>query len=156
MYELKLYQDEFQNDILRFYTEVLPESGRKLELNGRHKVLSNISKHYEKYWCLYDEYRLIGTVAVRGIDEQTCELKSLYLYRAYQGKGLGYRLLSKAIEYAREKGYLEMYLDTLSTSERAIRLYQSAGFTPTNRYNDNQFADVFMVLKLSDCSVPGV
>ncbi|WP_333860533.1 hypothetical protein [Clostridium sp.] len=37
-----------------------------------------------------------------------------------------------------------MYLDTLSSSERAIKLYQKNGFVKTVRYNDNMAADVFM------------
>ena len=41
-----------------------------------------------------------------------------------------------------------MYLDTLSTSKKAISLYKQIGFTITKRYNSNNIADVFMVLKL--------
>lgn len=37
-----------------------------------------------------------------------------------------------------------MYLDTLSSSEGAIRLYKKNGFVESARYNDNMVADVFM------------
>lgn len=39
-----------------------------------------------------------------------------------------------------------MYLDTLSTSKEAIRLYKKIGFVDTKRYNENKIADVFMEL----------
>lgn len=62
--------------------------------------------------------------------------------------GLGRMLLETAINEAKKQGYCELFFDTLSTSEKAIRLYKKAGFIMTERYNENEFADVFMVLKL--------
>ena len=41
-----------------------------------------------------------------------------------------------------------MYLDTLSSSKKAIRLYEKTGFVKTERYNDNYMAEIFMILKL--------
>ena len=41
-----------------------------------------------------------------------------------------------------------MYLDSLSTSTKAIALYQKAGFVNTEKYNQNERSDVFMVLNL--------
>lgn len=149
MYEIKKYSKDLQSDLINFYRIVLPESGRELDLNGRHKVFNNIDLYYDKFWCLYDDNQLIGTAGLKSIDKEKCELKALYLYKSYHGQGLGYMLLSKAIECAKQEGYSELYLDTLSTSERAIRLYKSVGFEETSRYNDNQVADVFMVLKLN-------
>lgn len=97
---------------------------------------------------MHEGERVIGTVAVKRLDGMRCELKSLYLLEEYHGRGLGYRLLKQAIEYAREKGYSAMYLDSLSTSVKALALYRKAGFLPTERYNDNPRSDVFMVMKL--------
>lgn len=51
-----------------------------------------------------------------------------------------------AIRKAQEMGYREMYLDTLSTSTKVIRLYEEMGFAVTERYNTNEVADLFMVL----------
>ena len=36
----------------------------------------------------------------------------------------------------------------LSSSKRAVHLYEKAGFEQTERYNDNYTADIFMVLNL--------
>lgn len=148
MCEVKQYTSELQNDIINFLEKVLPESGRKLDLEGRHRFLTRIPDMYEKFWCLYDKERLIGTVGIKRITEQKCELKTLYLYCWYHGQGLGYQLLSTAIGYAKEAGYMEMHLDTLSTSKRAIHLYELLGFALTDRYNDNFMSEIFMVLKL--------
>ena len=54
----------------------------------------------------------------------------------------------QAIYFAKQVGYEEMYLDSLSTSKKALDLYGKVGFVQTERYNQSQTADVFMALKL--------
>lgn len=49
---------------------------------------------------------------------------------------------------ARTLGYKRVYLDTISTSKDALNLYRKAGFVETDRYNDNNHADAFMVMDL--------
>ena len=100
------------------------------------------------FWCLFDDDRVIGTVAVKKLGDKVCELKCMYLYREYQGQGLGRRLAETAMSFAREKGFEKMLLDTVSTYENALRLYEKLGFVPTERYNDNMKADVFMSREL--------
>ena len=93
---------------------------------------------------------MIGTVALKKINDEHCELKSLYLFEQYHKKGFGYQLLKTAILKAQQDGYKEMYLDTLSSSTKAISLYEKMGFTRIERYNTNYAADIFMVLKLDN------
>ncbi len=128
----------------------LPQSGRRFELDGRHKMYDKVEEYFEVFWCLFDKEQIIGTVALKRLNDDCCELKALYLLEQYHKNGLGYRLLKTAIEKARQNGYKKMYLDTLSTSRNAIALYEKAGFVRTQRYNANDTADVFMELKL-DC-----
>ncbi len=98
---------------------------------------------------MFDNDKVIGAVAVKELDAASCELKSLYLLERYHGKGYGKRLLGKAVAYAKELGYRKMYLDSLSTSTKAVALYRRAGFVDTERYNQNERSDVFMVLELN-------
>ena len=128
-YEIVVYEEKLKEDVIEFYRNVLPESGRTLDLSGKHKVFQDIKNNYEEFWCLFDDNHLIGTVGInRMLNEKCCELKALYLYINFQGKGLGHMLLDEAVEYAKSKGYQKMYLDTLSTSKKAIHLYKSTGF----------------------------
>ena len=133
----------------RILQKCLPESGRCLELSGRHGIYCDIESHFDYFWCMFDDDDIIGAVAIKTLENQKCELKSFYLPQKYHGKGLGNKLLTKAIYEAKKSGYSKMYLDTLSTSKRAIALYERAGFIITERYNENRIADVFMVLDLT-------
>lgn len=135
--------EQEQKEVLQFLEAVLPESGRNLDANAIWQYVQSLEQ-FEKVWCLYDGEFLIGTVGVRRLDEKKCELKALYLYSKYHGQGLGYRLLSTALEAAKQFGYEAMYLDTISTSERAIRLYKALGFIEVEPYKETIRSDVFM------------
>ena len=72
-----------------------------------------------------------------------------YLLNVYHGKGLGRKLFDFALNEAKQAGFVEIYLDTIkANSKRAIEIYERAGFTYTEKYNDNPVADGFMKLKV--------
>ena len=148
MFTIKEYSRQYNNCLLQFLERCLPQSGRNLELNGRHQMYCNINEFFEYFWCLFYGKDMIGTVALKRLNDEHCELKSLYLFEQYHKKGLGYQLLKTAILKAQQDGYKKMYLDTLSSSKKAICLYEKMGFVKTERYNTNYTADIFMVLKL--------
>ncbi|MEC6814225.1 GNAT family N-acetyltransferase [Photobacterium toruni] len=58
-----------------------------------------------------------------------CELKKLFLLPSGRQLGLGKKLSLQCLEYAKTKGFKECYLDTLSSMQSAINLYEGLGFT---------------------------
>lgn len=142
------YKKEFEPLLIEFLEQCLPESGRALDLQTRHGFYLDITNNFKAFWCLFDNDKIIGAVGVKELDNARCELKSLYLLEKYHGMGYGKCLLGKAIDYAKNAGYGRMYLDSLSTSTKAIGLYRRFGFADTERYNENERSDVFMVLDL--------
>lgn len=142
------YKKEFEPLLIDFLEQCLPESGRALDLQTRHGFYLDIEHSFKTFLCMFDNDQIIGAVGVKELDNASCELKSLYLLEKYHSMGYGKRLLGKAIDYAKEAGYEKMYLDSLSTSTKAIRLYRRFGFVDTERYNENERSDVFMVLDL--------
>ena len=150
MCTIQKYKRQYHDKLLKFLEICLPQSGRCFELNGRHKMYNDVSEYFEHFWCLFDGEDMIGTAALKKLDSGRCELKALYLLEKYHKKGLGRRLLNTVLQKARQDGYGEIYLDTLSSSRRAVCLYEKAGFERTERYNENYTADIFMVLKLSE------
>src|SRR5690554_2023459 len=63
----------------------------------------------------------------------TCELKKLFLLPAAQGLGIGKALTQACLDFAKEQGYLQCYLDTLSSMQAAIALYEKFGFKHLNQ-----------------------
>lgn len=150
MFTIQKYTRQYNNCLLQFLEKCLPQSGRCLELSGRHSIYCNIDNFFEYFWCLFDGEDMVGTVALKRLSKERCELKSLYLLEQYHKKGLGHELLKTAIAAAQQNGYKEMYLDTLSSSKQAISLYEKIGFARIGRYNNNDAADIFMALKLQE------
>jgi ribosomal protein S18 acetylase RimI-like enzyme len=76
----------------------------------------------------------VGCIAMRRIDDRTCEMKRLYVRPQARGEALGRRLAKRLCEEAREAGYSRICLDTLASMAAAQKLYESMGFTPIDPY----------------------
>ena len=71
---------------------------------------------------------IIGAYGLYPMEDQNCELRKMYLYKTYRGKGLGKLLLEDALSRARQLGFKKMVLETASVLKEAIALYKSYGF----------------------------
>ena len=80
-------------------------------------------------------------------DEQTCELKRLYVKPEYRRQGIAEMLLDRLISEARETGYSYMVLDTMPALKEAIRLYEKKGFYRIGKYNNNPFEKMLFYRK---------
>ena len=69
-----------------------------------------------------------GCVALRGIDSASCEMKRMFVYTQFHGKGVGLALATSLLKEARALGYQTMRLDTSIRQSEAKGLYQRLGF----------------------------
>jgi len=92
---------------------------------------------------------IIGTGAVRNFDGHMCELKRLWLLTEYHGQGLGYRMLQELLNFAREKGYKRMRLETDAVAQsRAVEFYKRIGFEEIPIPNQTPDEDILMEMDL--------
>jgi ribosomal protein S18 acetylase RimI-like enzyme len=90
------------------------------------------------FLVMSDHGEIIGTGALRRLDETACEIKRLWLLPAYQGQGLGYRMVTELLKIAREKGYTKVRLETSPAfQQRAYQFYLRLGFYEIPRYGDD-------------------
>ncbi|HEV2299130.1 MAG TPA: GNAT family N-acetyltransferase [Candidatus Acidoferrales bacterium] len=75
-----------------------------------------------------------GCVALRKLEEQTCEMKRLCVRPKYHGQGMGKELALEIIVRAKDLGYSRMQLDTRPSMQSAIDLYRSLGFREIPSY----------------------
>lgn len=93
--------------------------------------------------------RVVGCVGVRRLDEQTCEMKRLFVNEDARGSGLGRVLAEASIAAARGLGYRRMRLDTVPGMETAQALYTRLGFAEIEAYTVNPVAGArFLQLEL--------
>jgi GNAT superfamily N-acetyltransferase len=82
-----------------------------------------------------------GCGAVRPLADvdypNACEMKRLFVRRAFRRFGLGRLIAQALIDHARAAGYSTMLLDTLDEMESARELYASLGFSGVPPYYYN-------------------
>ena len=101
------------------------------------KFESRLKKKYGKYNQLdeinevivvYKNNVLVGAGSIRYYDEKNVELKRIYISPAFRGQGIGTKLVSLLIEWAKELGYQRVLLETGEKLTESVALYKKLGF----------------------------
>jgi len=132
---------------------VLKEYGLKPDPGATDIDIKDIEQSYfERGGAFYvleeKDGAIIGAYGLYLIDEQTCELRKMYLHSSYRGKGLGKLLLEDTLAKAGQIGFKKMILETASVLKEAISLYKSYGFVEYEPEHLSSRCDQAFVLEL--------
>jgi putative acetyltransferase len=101
------------------------------------------------FFALDEAGRAVGTVAMIPAGDRRFELAKMAVADSHQRRGLGERLGRACIEWARSNGVRTVFLETNSSLDGAIRLYERLGFRRADAHaSDYARADVFMELAI--------
>ena len=111
-----------------------------------HPIRSLAQVYVYRYRCtpfgIYADEHMVGYVMViYDDDEQTYNIWHMMIDQAFQGQGYGRQALTEAIAYCRRKpfGPSDTLLLTCSPENTvAYHLYESVGFAPTGRSDDEE------------------
>ena len=78
----------------------------------------------------------LGCAAVKRLDDESCEMKRMFVAPMARGGGAGRALADDLLARARASGYRQMFLDTSVRQTEAITLYRSLGFEEVPPYYD--------------------
>ena len=104
--------------------------------------LDHLSAYYARepkkrtyFVALDDAGQVVGGVGVAEFAPipNCAEIQKLYLSDAVKGKGYSKELMRLAETWAKEAGYQQLYLETHSNLQIAIKLYEKLGFTQIER-----------------------
>jgi GNAT superfamily N-acetyltransferase len=97
-------------------------------------------------WLATMANAVVGCVALRSLAKfaNSAEVKRLYVRPQHRGLGIAAALYQSLEEYARERCFEWLYLDTTDDMVTAQRFYAALGYELTTRYNDNSQATIFM------------
>lgn len=131
--KLRLADNKDSESIARLVFEVLREYGLKPDPASTDADLKDIESSYFQRGGTFlvleeKDDSIVGAYGLYPMENQTCELRKMYLHKAYRGKGLGKFLLEDALSRARQFGFREVVLETASVLKEAIALYKSYGF----------------------------
>ncbi|NDJ80962.1 GNAT family N-acetyltransferase [Vibrio campbellii] len=128
------------------YSTSPPESVHALDLD-------KLKASEVTFWTGWKEKQLLGCAAIKELDEQHAELKSMRTAPSARGQGVASQLLIHVIEQAKQKGLRRLSLETGSMEffEPARLLYEKHGFVYCEPFGDYELDpnSQFMTLELS-------
>jgi putative acetyltransferase len=109
-------------------------------------------QHGSIYWIAEESGTILGGCGIfptKGLPEGYAELVKFYVSSDSRGKGVGNALMQKSIEWAKESGYKQLYLESFPELNKAVSMYIRSGFTylPHALGNSGHFACNVWMLK---------
>lgn len=104
------------------------------------------------FWSAWEGDELVGCGALKQLDDQHGEIKSMRTVSSHLRKGVATRMLQHIIEEANRRGFRRLSLETGSQEafEPARKMYSNFGFQFCNPFSDysEDPNSVFMTLEL--------
>jgi putative acetyltransferase len=104
------------------------------------------------FFSLRADGEVLGVGAIKQLDPEHGEIKSMHTAQAARGQGVGRAMLNHLLDVARSRGYHRVSLETGTMTEftPARALYESAGFIACGPFADYQPSEdnYFMTLPL--------
>ena len=137
-------------------SEYLPGSiGRLVELHGRYyardwrfgryfeakvatelgELLGRLDPGRDGFWIASEDGEVLGGVAIDGSGD-SARLRFFIVDDSSRGRGLGERLMGKALDFCRAAGHRHVFLTTFAGLDAARRLYERHGFVLTEERPD--------------------
>lgn len=106
------------------------------------------------FWTVWESGELLGCGAIKELDSQHGEIKSMRTSSSHLRKGVAKKLLNHILEEASRRGYGRVSLETgsMEAFEPARKLYAGFGFTYCEPFADyvEDPNSVFMTRRLLD------
>lgn len=108
-----------------------PESVHALDLN-------KLRKPEITFWSVWDGNQLAGCAAIKELDADHAEIKSMRTSNSYRGKGVAIKIMEHILAVAAERNYRRLSLET-GTQDffvPARKLYERFGFESCGPFSD--------------------
>jgi putative acetyltransferase len=142
-----------RGDIVRLVKAILPEFGEVYDEQTSESDLLDIEQTYLKTGGAFEvlltaDRQIIGTVGIVPVSAGRCKMRKMYVDAGYRNRGLGKLLVGHILEKARSLGFSHIILETITSMQAAISLYEKAGFTRVAGRAASPRCDVVMEKKL--------
>lgn len=84
-----------------------------------------------RYFVLAQDEAILGGAGIAPLDnyeDNVCELQKMYFMPEARGKGLGTKMMTACLEFAKNAGFESCYLETMPYMDDARKLYKKVGF----------------------------
>jgi DNA-binding MarR family transcriptional regulator/GNAT superfamily N-acetyltransferase len=108
------------------------------------EIVAKFIQHYdpkrERCWIAEKDGEIVGSVFVTAKSKAVAKLRLLYVEPSARGLGIGSRLVSECVRFARQVGYKKMVLWTQSELDAARHIYKKAGFRVVEKTRHHSFS----------------
>jgi putative acetyltransferase len=128
----------------RDFYDILAEESELQDMDDYQRIYEN---NHGLFLVVTDQEKVVGTGAIRRIDQKLAEIKRLWLLEEYHGRQIGYQVMLTLFHFARENHYTHIRLQTSQVQSRAIAFYKRLGFHEIASYRESM-DDVSMEIRL--------
>lgn len=110
----------------------VPKVGTAYEDVSLDRMFETYNQPRSSYFVVEENGKVIGGGGIAPLengDINTCELQKMYFLPIARGKGLGYKMITVCLDFAKEQGYIKCYLETMPYMVAARKLYKKVGFS---------------------------
>ncbi len=110
------------------------------DLNNRYRDAQSQYDNYNRIDSIdtvvvaYDKNRPVGCGCFKRYDDETVEIKRVFVVPDYRGRKISRLILGELEKWARELGYARAILETGLKQTEAIGLYERSGYVKIENY----------------------
>jgi len=103
------------------------------------KFVQNYNPKQERCWMAEMEGEIVGSVFLVKHSKKVAQLRLLLVEPKARGQGVGTRLVSECVRFARQAGYRKIVLWTNSVLHAARHIYEEGGFRRVHEESHHSF-----------------
>ena len=109
----------------------VPKVGTAYEDKALDCMTETYNQPRKKYFVVVKRGKIIGGAGISPLDNyvgNVCELQKMYFMPEARGIGLGSKMMEKWLNFAKQAGFDQCYLETMPYMDDARKLYRKVGF----------------------------
>lgn len=140
MYEIREYEEKDVEQLIKLWLDVAVEEYGYKEWEEEIKMLG--VEEYDKILvAIYDD-KIVGSMAYKKVDDKIAELKRVYIYKEYRGKGIAKELYDRVMEIIKDRKFEKVMVETWENFKSGMNFYSKNNFKLTIK-DDKRY--VFML-----------
>ncbi|WP_127846387.1 GNAT family N-acetyltransferase [Psychroflexus aestuariivivens] len=157
--QIRKIKQSDNSEVAEMIRYVLVEQGApKVGTAYEDPILDELFEYYDTdraaYFVILEDGKIMGSAGIshlEGAESEICELQKMYFHPKVRGRGLGAKMMSVCLDFARANDFKKCYIETLPNMTAAQKLYKKTGF----EYIENRLGNtghysctIFMLKKL--------